>query len=503
VTPDVTDPAQRRCPRHAVTAGQPDVDATLAPLRFDAAADGEQTRAVSGRFAAGAPDWVYLPVEVPRSVREIAVGYSYDRPEPVGGLPGNALDIGIFDDAGHDVGDGRGFRGWSGGARDRFTISASDATSGYLPGPIRLGTWTVVLGPYTVHPQGMRWTVEVTLRFGAPGTPFVARPAPHRAAGRGRAWYRGDMHLHTVHSDGQRLPEQLVADARAAGLDFIASTEHNTSSASAVWGHHATDDLLVIDGEEVTTRNGHLVAVGLRPGAWIDWRYRAVDGVVDRFLRELHRGDAIAIAAHPHSPCGSCRWKFGYTGVDAVEVWNGPWTPDDEIAVAHWDALLVEHSADRRDRWLPAVGDSDAHRLDHQIGLPQTIVLADDLTRTAVLDAVRAGRAYVAASGAVSLDLTAATAGDVAGIGDRLRAGPADLVDVELTVTGAPGTTALVHTDRGLALERPVPDDGRITWTTHPRRSAYVRVEIRRPATVPGLPGPMVALSNPIFLGDG
>jgi predicted metal-dependent phosphoesterase TrpH len=40
------------------------------------------------------------------------------------------------------------------------------------------------------------------------------------------------MHLHTVHSDGARLPEELVAAARAAKLDFVASTEHNTSSAA-------------------------------------------------------------------------------------------------------------------------------------------------------------------------------------------------------------------------------------------------------------------------------
>jgi hypothetical protein len=488
--------------RAGAAAGLAGAAVTLDPLRFAAASTaGEQTRAISGRFDVGAPDWVYLPVDVPAGVQQITVTYTYDRPQPVAGLPGNSLDIGIFDESGHDLGNRRGFRGWSGGARDRFSISASEATPGYLPGPIRPGTWHVILGPYTVHPQGMNWTVEVTLQFGSPGPAFVPQPAPHRAAGRGRAWYRGDMHLHTVHSDGQWLPEQAVAGARAAGLDFIVSTEHNTTSASGIWGRHTTDDLLVIDGEEITTRNGHFVAAGLSAGTWIDWRYRAVDGVISRFLREVHRDDGIAIAAHPYCPFVGCRWKFGYDGFDAVEVWNGPWTPDDEVAVQDWDALLVEHGGGRRGRWLPAVGNSDSHREGQTIGLPQTVVLADDLTRSAILAGVRAGRAYLTESAAVSLTLTASASGRTAGIGERLTAGAGDLVDVELTVDGAPGTTAVLFTDQGQVLEQPVPQDGRVTWTTRPRTSAYVRAEVRRAPAIPGLPGPLVALTNPIFLG--
>ena len=79
-------------------------------------------------------------------------------------------------------------------------------------------------------------------------------------------------------------------------MDFIVSTEHNTSSAGGVWGHHAVDDLLIIDGEEITTKSGHYTALGLPPGTWIDWRYRAVDGVIPRFLEEidlLSEGDLV------------------------------------------------------------------------------------------------------------------------------------------------------------------------------------------------------------------
>lgn len=67
----------------------------------------------------------------------------------------NVLEIGVFDPSGWGQGDAAGFRGWSGGARDSFTISASDATPGYIPGPIEPGTWAIALGPIVVNPAGM------------------------------------------------------------------------------------------------------------------------------------------------------------------------------------------------------------------------------------------------------------------------------------------------------------------------------------------------------------
>ncbi|PBC75369.1 hypothetical protein BX265_0023 [Streptomyces sp. TLI_235] len=403
--------------------------AVLAPLVFAgrAASDGEgtsadtgeQTLVVTGRLATGAADFVYLPVEVPEGVREIAVAYGYDRPPVPAGTPGNSCDIGIFDERGTGLG-GRGFRGWSGGFRSSFAISRSEATPGYLPGPVRPGTWHVVLGPYQVAPQGMEYRVEVTLRFGPDGAAFTPAHPAERARGRGRAWYRGDCHLHTVHSDGRRQPAEVAAGARAAGLDFIVSTDHNTSSSHGVWGPLAGPDLLVVAGEEVTTRNGHWLALGLPPGQWIDWRYRARDGAHRRFAGQVRQAGGLVVPAHPHCPYIGCPWKFGYEDADAVEVWNGPWTYDDESAVDGWDARLAEGARRGDPTWLPAIGNSDAHSEPQVIGSPHTVVLADDLTRHHILAGLRAGRSWIAESAAVGLEFTAAGGGRAAGVGERL-----------------------------------------------------------------------------------
>ncbi|AXK34590.1 phosphoesterase [Streptomyces armeniacus] len=486
-----------------------DTVAFASPAEGDdrSAATADQTKTVRGHLPTGAPDYVYLPVDVPDGVREIAVSYTYDKPEVPAGTPGNALDIGIFDERGTRLG-GPGFRGWSGGFRTEFAISAAEATPGYLAGPVRHGTWHVVLGPYTVAPQGMDYEVTVTLRFGpADETPEPAYP-PERARGRGRDWYRGDCHLHTVHSDGKRTPTEVAAAARAAGLDFIVSTEHNTTSGHGAWeglwgrGDGSERELLVLCGEEITTRNGHYLALGTDPGTFVDWRYRARDDAYARFARRVHRADGLVVPAHPNCPFVGCQWKFGYEYADAVEVWNGPWTPDDELAVAAWDNTLV---AD--DDWLPAMGNSDAHREGQDVGLPHTVVHAAELSRRALLDGVRQGHSYLAESSRVTLRLTATGPhGEHADIGERLRvASPDAEVTVRLDVTGGPArATARLLTDQGELHAEPLPSGaGTVTWRTRASLATYVRAEVRHPVAEgapAGLPGAMSALTNPLWL---
>ncbi|MFG3010363.1 CehA/McbA family metallohydrolase [Streptomyces cinerochromogenes] len=456
-----------------------------------------------GTIPPGAPDFVYLPFEVPPGTGELKVSYTYDKPPVPPGTPGNALDIGLFDWRGTELG-GRGFRGWSGGARTGFFVRADDATPGYLPGPLRPGTWYIALGPYTVAPQGLSYEVTVTPEEGAAGrTPEPVYP-PDRARGRGRDWYRGDCHLHSWHSDGRRTPAEIAALARAAGLDFLNSSDHNTHASHAHWAGTAGDDLLVLLGEEVTTRNGHVLALGTDPGTFVDWRYRARDGRWARFARDIRRAGGLVVPAHPHADCVGCGWKFGFAEADVVEVWNGAWTPDDEMALAAWDARLVASVRDGR-AWLPAMGDSDAHRDPDVVGLPQTVVLADGLTREAILEGLRAGRSYVAESRHVSLAFSVtADGGEQAGVGERLAVGRDTPVTVRLEASGVPRCSVRFVTDQGVLFTGgplPVSGAGTVEWRTTPARAAYVRAEVRH-ETAPGpVPGAMAAFTNPVFLG--
>ena len=496
-----------RIDRRALLAGGAGVTTYAALATFEPAAAGTRTRShtFTGTFTGvDTPDWHYLPFKVGRGVTEIRVSYDYESVDTGLGFSANVIDIGLFDRGGIGLGRASGFRGWSGGARKSFRVSRARATPGYLPGPMSPGRWHVVLGPFTVVPPGVSWRVTVTLVSGKPKRRFRPTPAPRRVKGTGPGWYRGDLHLHTVHSDGRDTQREMALAARKAGLDFIVSTEHNTTSAHGTWGRYAPKRLLVVNGEEITTRGGHWIAAGLPPGAWIDWRYRPADAELGRFTRRVRGLGGIAIACHPWVPIPGTKWDFGYdyTGMDAVEVWNGPWTLDDQVGVEHWHARLVGGT------FLPAVGSSDAHDAE-SVGLAQTVVRAPTLSAAAVIAAVKAGRSWLAESAAVDLSFTASAGGRTASCGDHLGAGPADLVAVRLVVTGAPGCVAQV-----LGAAAPLAGaltDGSgsasVSATVPATLTPFVRAEVRRldgePVVNPleGVPGlAMVAMTNPVFL---
>jgi hypothetical protein len=111
-------------------------DGTARAAGAAAPADGTTaTQSITGHLDPGAADWVYLPVDVPHGVRQIGVSYTYDKPAEPSGTVTNSLDLGIFDQRGIDL-RGKGFRGWSGGARTTLFVAAEQATPGYeVPAP--------------------------------------------------------------------------------------------------------------------------------------------------------------------------------------------------------------------------------------------------------------------------------------------------------------------------------------------------------------------------------
>lgn len=56
------------------------------------------------------------------------------------------------------------------------------------------------------------------------------------------------------------------------------------------------------------------------------WRDRPEDNEISRFIEEIHDVGGIIVANHSFCPFKGCDWQFSYDYVDAIEVWNGPWT---------------------------------------------------------------------------------------------------------------------------------------------------------------------------------
>jgi PHP domain len=447
-----------------------------------------------GRFNFGIEQWAYVPFDVPAGTQRIEVSTSHDQFSLLG-IGRNVLDLGIFGPAGHELGNAEGFRGWSGGARAGFMLSAVNATPGYLAGPIDPGRWTLALGPVVLNPMGMDWQAQITLTQGV--QPSLRRSQVYNAAALRDSrpgWYRGDLHTHTVHSDGRRQIGEMAAAATSAGLDFIVSTEHNTSSANRAWAAAASDGVEVIAGEEVTTRHGHWLAIGLPPGGWVDWRYAPRDGVFLIYVARVRADGGLVVAAHPSVPLPGCAWEFGYREVDAMEIWNGLWNVDDELSLRIWQQLL------RQGRRIAAVGGSDSHTSTQPVGRPQTVVYARGLASGDLVDGLRRGRCYVAESSAVSLVLSASRDGGAltAGPGETLTVPPGADVTVAAEVSGAPDASIALLTDGGCVgrAKTDASGDGRLTWTAPGGQARFVRVEVRRRSRFPS----MVAMSNPVWL---
>jgi hypothetical protein len=290
----------------------------------------------------------------------------------------------------------------------------------------------------------------------------------------------------------------LARRARAAGLDFIATTEHNSAAASGVWEHLAADDFLIVLGEEVTTKTGHWLALGTKPGQVVDWNYGVRDGLIDQCLDQVHRVGGLCVAAHPHAPYPSGDFMYPFQGFDVVEVWNGlwasdrPWNADNEAALAEWGRSLAADI--QTGSWRPAMGNSDTH-LEGQIGIPHTVVFAEGLSTQAILAAIRSGRSWIAESEAVDVSFTANVGGRIAGVGERLTTHGGQ-VEAQVAVHGVPSATVSFHTDRGKVHRASLPSDGAgvTKWHTTAQDSAFVRIEVRHPN------GHVAALTNPIIL---
>jgi hypothetical protein len=71
-------------------------------------------------------------------------------------------------------------------------------------------------------------------------------------------WYKGNLHTHTLNSDGDSTPDDVVRWYREHGYQFLVLTDHNylTSVDGLNALHGASDQFLVVKGEEVTGRYG-------------------------------------------------------------------------------------------------------------------------------------------------------------------------------------------------------------------------------------------------------
>jgi len=244
---------------------------------------------------------------------------------------------------------------------------------------------------------------------------------------------RGVLHVHTLRSDGAGSPEDVAAAARRTGCDFVVLTDHD--GFDALGGDRYANGVLVLEGIEISTDGGHVVALDL-PNP--DFRF---DGDPRSVLDDVRGLGGFSIASHPFSSKRERQWRdAGADGFDALEIFN--WAEDGsplalsavaaglsaivrarygllratqpfERSLEFWDALTAK-------RRIVGLAAADAHgglrirgnlfipfpKYEHAFELFRTHVLLDEplsgdarADRSRVMNALREGRSFFALDG--------------------------------------------------------------------------------------------------------
>jgi predicted metal-dependent phosphoesterase TrpH len=212
---------------------------------------------------------------------------------------------------------------------------------------------------------------------------------------------RADLHMHTSFSDGWPTPDQVVDHVvENTDLDVIAITDHDTiegAKRAADRAARVAKKLQVVIGEEVTSREGHIL------GLFLEKRVRPGMSAAAT-VHAIHDQGGLAVAAHPFwrtqrmvrsgGRVHGVGWLAAELDFDAIEVENA--TPGFFVfnQMAHRMSVGLEATE---------IGSSDAHILD-AIGRAHTEFrgrTAADLRKAIERGRTEAGRTRYRAVGLV------------------------------------------------------------------------------------------------------
>jgi hypothetical protein len=199
---------------------------------------------------------------------------------------------------------------------------------------------------------------------------------------------RGNLHMHTVHSDGTKTHDELGQIAEAAGLDYLVVTDHNVLVNNEEGWHGKT---LVLVAEEVhdpqrKPQSSHTLCFDIHDDV------APYGGDPQRLIDAVSAQGGFTFLAHPFEydalpflPEPNISWRdWQVTGYAGIELWNymsefkgalrskahavlsaffpalaasGPY-PE---TLRKWDELLLA-------RPVAALGGSDAHGNTYRLG---------------------------------------------------------------------------------------------------------------------------------------
>jgi hypothetical protein len=409
-----------------------------------------------------------VPFDLPEHVDCLRISYRYERLQQSSDgewtiqQKTNAVDLALIDPMGR-------LAGSSGTNRDYVEICGTSATPGYRPEPVMPGTWAILVGAYHIAPEGVTVDYEIIWDL------------------KERRWYTGDLHTHTLASDGVLAMDELAVHARRHGLDFVAITDHNTAVPADSMPQ--IDGLTLIPGLEWTHYKGHANMLGTDAPYRGSYHAETFEDVLDLF-RQARNNGALIVINHPCDPPYRFHFKIEDLPHDLIEVWNGPMRESNLQAIGLWQQMLADG------RKIPACCGSDYHKdsLFQFLGGPCLRVLSWSQERVDLLNAVRHGHSYmVYGPDGPRLELKSGAAV----VGDSVRWQPGSTIEIEAERL-QPGDEVRMIGKKGVIETWHVAKPGKLNATRPVIEPGFVRIEIHR-RFIPGLPVFPGLLSNPIF----
>mgnify|MGYP000247651532 CR=1 FL=1 len=198
------------------------------------------------------------------------------------------------------------------------------------------------------------------------------------------SWLRGNLHTHTMCSDGYLPPWDTVAEYARLGYDFLMLSDHDALTEVDGLDSHG---MVLIPGNEITDGGGHILHVNAsRRVPPLKNRQR----VIDRIAAD----GGLAILCHPNWEKEFNHWSQRQlerlNGYHGIEIYNGisERHPGNAQATDRWDRLL----GSGRRVW--GFGNDDTHK-EVDLARAWNMACARDRSVSGIVDALRSGRFYV------------------------------------------------------------------------------------------------------------
>ncbi|MGC9049236.1 MAG: PHP domain-containing protein [Patescibacteria group bacterium] len=208
--------------------------------------------------------------------------------------------------------------------------------------------------------------------------------------------YLGNFHTHTTCSDGQNTYDEMVEEAVRLGFKFLAITDHIVCEETFKKCQNEKR-ILCIPGQEITTPNGHILALDLKEAipqflfspeigteVWQDILKKGlgIEIPLEEAVESIHNQAGLAIAAHPmQGSIGIEKSELGKINFDAMECDH----PSYSLFQAHKAGATSEEFN------IPCVFNSDAHQ-KQALKSMYNICQLKELSRDGIKQAIKDGK---------------------------------------------------------------------------------------------------------------